>query len=282
MTNLEVREFISTIRRQLFLSALMRFSLLILVTSGIVAMPFYASENRPSDILWAVSLLAGLTWISLTFLSVKQLRAANQGVVYLADGRLDLAADQFSTAALQFSLFRVGKLRACHNLAVVAHGRGKFEEAAQLLDAVLQILRRPDQTLTKTTRLLLADCRLSLGDATTANEVLAPILTTGQRQSLTEQLLLLPIQIRCQVAIGDFKSAVDNLPWKLKRAELLDSPRAAQVHALLSEACRQTARLAEANFLMTRAHLYADLSEIMDERPGLRDLLFSTTSADNI
>lgn len=278
----QARGFIRTIRRHLWMSAVMRFCLLLLIAVSIGALPFYANENRPSDLLWAVGAMAGIAWIGLTFLSVKQLRSANQGIAYLADGRLDLAEDQLSAAALQFSLFRVGKLRACHNLAVVAHGRGKFEVAATLLDGVLPALRHPDRALDKTSRLVLADSLLSLGDSVAAAKALSPLSLQSSDLTLTEQILILPIEIRCRVATGDYESAVSDLGWKVKRAELLDSPRAAQVHALLAEACRRTGREPIAKFLTSRANLYADMQEVMADRPGLRELISSPTSADNI
>ncbi|MBX3395419.1 MAG: hypothetical protein KF841_08620 [Phycisphaerae bacterium] len=282
MTGEMSQDFMRSIRRQVRFSTLMRLALLLIIASGIVATPFYSSGNRPLDLLWAASAFAGLTWIGLTALSIKQIRAANQGIVYMANGRLDLAEEQLISAASQFSLYRIGKLRACHNLAVVAHSRGSFDEAAALLDGVIAMLRGPDRSLGKTSRLVLADCRLSLGSPDIAAEVLKPVISQFDEMPLAEQLLLLPIETRCQVATGDYDAALNNLAERVRRAELLDSPRAAQVHALLAEACRRKGRQAEAAFFMRRAQLYADLSDLAEERPGLRDLVFPDTSADNI
>ncbi len=282
MTGEDARDLVLSIRRQMWISSGLRFVLLVGITAGIVATPFYAETSALLNIIWMTSAFCGIAWVSLTALSLRQIRAANQAVVYMASGRLDLAQSQFISAANQFTLYKQGKLMACHNLAVVIHGQGHFEAAANLCDGVVSWRRKPLKPLGWTSRLLLADCRLSLGDTPAARAALEPLSMKEPSINLEEQLLLLAIDTRCKVTSGSHAAAIDDLPWKIRRAELLESPRAALVHLLLSEACRRTGDLAKADFLQRRAELYYDTTELFEDYPGLRNLLSNATSADNI
>jgi len=78
---------------------------------------------------------------------------------------------------------------------------------------------------------------------------------------------LLPIQLRYELAADYPAAAAQSLPEKLQIAELLDSPRAALVHALLAEACRRNHMPAQQAFLAERAWLYHDLDQLAPRYP---------------
>lgn len=281
MTADDARELVASIRRQMRVSMGLRILLTAGIVAGIAATPFYSAQSTLLNLLWMTSAFCGVAWVSLSVLSLRQFRAANQAVAYLSSGRLDLAESQFISAVHQFSLYRQSKLTACHNLAVVIHGKGDFEAAANLCDGVVSWRRKPVKPIGWTSRLLLADCRLSLGDPSAARKALAPLSMDDPTITLDEQLMLLAIDTRCKVTSGDDAGALADLPRKLKLAELLDSPRAAIVHLLLSAACRRTGEAKWAAFLQRRAELYHDMNELMEDHPGLRNLASPTTSADN-
>lgn len=281
LSSTDARDLIQSMKRQLYVSDALRLLLLSTIGCGIVMMTWSSSNDARLGTIWAASAIAGLTWLLLSMLSIRQMRSANQATVYMASGRLDLAENQLITAAQQFSLYRQGKLLACHNLAVVAHGRRNYEAAANLCDGVLAMKGRPSHAIGRTSRILLADCRLSMGEPEAATRALAPLSLRESGLGLADQLLLLPIEMRSQVAVGNFSGAIADKDWKIKRAELLDSARAALVHALLAVACRESGDDDYARFLTRRAVLYYDLTELVDENPTLRDLILPVTSADN-
>ena len=103
----------------------------------------------------------------------------------------------------------------------------------------------------------------------------------GPDLNLAEQLLLLPIELRCQVTAEQYDAASESLPWKVERAELLDSPTAGLVHALLAMAADHTGQSRMAGFLRHRAELYHGLDNLAEEHGFLRDLAPEATSADN-
>jgi len=192
-------------------------------------------------------------------------RSANQAAAYLSAGRFDLAEQELTAALRTFSLYRTGKLLVCHNLAVVVHGQKNYQAAAELCDGILAMRPGSRGGVGRICRILLADCRLFLGDTLAAIKALQPLVKRRSELSLGEQLLLLPIELRCVVADGRHEEATADLAKKIQQAELLDSPRAALVHALLAKSCQALHRDALAGRLERRAQLYHDLSELQKE-----------------
>ena len=301
MTLQEAKVLARTLRRQLLLASVSRVILAALLMTSFLAALLQSEADAGKDALWFATLLTALTWVTLTMFSVRQIRAANQASAYISSGRLDLAEEQLRNAVHLFSLYRSGKLLACHNLAVVVHGRKDYQAAAELCDCVIHRGGKVTRGAGRLCRILLADCRLLLGDPAAALAALEPLRLSqanaedGPVQgdeaassadgeaalNLAEQLLLLPVEIRCQVETGRFAQAVQSLTWKVRLAELLDSPKAALVHVLLAEACRRAGKSAEAAFLQRRAELYCDLAELETETRAMMDSARKPVNADN-
>jgi len=281
MTAVEAAALVKTLRRQLRLATLIRVLLMGIVLLGVAAAFAQPATAKAGDPLWAAAFLAGAGWIVLAVCSARQVRATNQASVYLATGRLDLAEEQLKNALRLVSLYRAGKLLVCHNLAVVAHGQRDFAAAAQLCDGVLAAGVSASRRLGRLCRILLADCRLYLGDTAAAVRAIAPLNSDDPRLGLSERLMLLPIELRCQVSEGRFAQAATAVDQKVALAELLDSSKAALVHAMLSRACRAAGQTKAAAFLKARAELYHDLGELAEEYPILRDSPDDGQMADN-
>jgi len=282
MSGTEAHRLIQSLRRQFLLATVTRVTLLSVVGLGFVLGTLWQAHfQRGSELMWSAASLAAIAWLTLTFYSVRQIRVAHQASAFIASGRLDLAEERLKNALRKFSLYRNGKLLACHHLAVVAHGRKSYRAAAELCDGMISLPGGPLVATRRTCRILLADCRLFLGDVLAASRAIAPLRLDGADLGLAEQLLLLPIELRCQIAAEQYEEAARALPWKLKRAELLDAPRAALVHALLAQAARKTGKGPVADFLQRRAELYHDLDDLAEEYPALRDLAPRARSADN-
>jgi len=233
-----------------------------------LARPPLAANTQ--DLVWFVGLAAFAAWIMLTMLGVRQVQAANRASLMIAAGRLDLAEEHLVETLRQFGIYRASKLLACHCLAVVVHGQKQYKEAAELCTAVVALGPTRSKSVARLCRILLADCALGLGDLDGAVKALAPLrlqpITVRHRDpetlSLAEQMLLLPIEMRCLVMSGSGKRAIEDLSWRIRVAELLDSPKAALVHSLLSEACRRVGLEAKASFLQRRAELYHDPADL--------------------
>ena len=282
MSGGEAHRLIQSLRRQFLLATLTRSALLMVVALGFVFGTLWRAESHHrAELMWSIASLAAIAWVVLTFYSIRQVRAAHQASSFIASGRLDLAEEKLKSTLRQFSLYRNAKLLACHHLAVVAHGRKSYQAAAELCDGMISLPGGPPGATLRTCRILLADCRLLLGDIAAARQAIAPLNLLGPDLNLAEQLLLLPIELRCQVTAEQYGAAAESLPWKVKRGELLDSPAAGLVHALLAMAADRTGQARMAGFLRQRADLYHGLSKLAEEHDFLRDLATKATSADN-
>lgn len=282
MSGGEAHRLIQSLRRQFLLATLARSALLMVVALGFVFGTLWRAESHyRAELMWSIASMAAIAWVVLTFFSVRQVRAAHQASAFIASGRLDLAEEKLKSTLRQFSLYRNAKLLACHHLAVVAHGRKSYQAAAELCDGMISLPGGPPRATLRTCRILLADCRLLLGDVAAARKAIAPLTLQGPDLNLAEQLMLLPIELRCQVTGEQYEAASESLPWKIKRAELLDSPTAGLVHALLAMAADHTGQPRMADFLRRRAELYHGLDNLAEGHDFLRDLAPEATSADN-
>lgn len=281
MTASEAADLVRTLRWHLRLATVSRVLLISIVMLGAVAAFALPQSSKLGNQLWMAAMLAGVCWVVLAVFSAKQVRATNQASVYISTGRLDLAEQHLKDAMRIMSMYRTGKMLICHNLAVVAHGRKDYSAAAELCDGLIAAGVSASRSLGRMCRILLADCRLFLGETAAAMRAVAPLHLDDPALSLSERLMLLPIELRCQVSQGRFAEAADALETKVRLAEQLDSPKAALVHALLAGACGATGRADAATFLMRRAELYHDLAELGREYAILQDLPRATVVADN-
>lgn len=281
MTDGEARQLIQNVRLQFRLTTLMKLALLTAIAAALVWLPLRVDPHQRLDVIGIVATLAVALWMGLTLLSVRQVRSAGRATLYIASGRLDLAEAQLVEAIRAFTLSRSGTLMACHNLAVVEHGRSRFAVAAEICRGVLNLGVRLPAELARTCRILLADCCLILGDEPSAARALGTLRTNDPSLGLTEQILLLPIELQCQLARKDYSAAAADLRWKVRRAELLDAPKASRVHRLLAEACQALGMTPQANFLLRRAAVYGDGGAGDPPSPGLSDFGSVDTSADN-
>lgn len=281
MTLSEAKALVRLLRRHSFLASVSRVLVLLVVVIGFLGALVQGEADGSAQALWYAAVFAALLWILLTVFSVRQVRAANQASVYISSGRLDLAEEQLKSAMHQFSLYRAGKLLACHNLAVVAHGQKNYQAAAELCDGVISLCGGISRSAGRLCRILLADCRLFLGDSVSALQAIEPLSLHDPALSLSERLMLLPIELRCQIVEGQFEQAGESLSWKVRLAELLDAPKASLVHALLARACHQAGQMEAAAFLQRRAELYHDLRELAEDYEILQDSAPETPTADN-
>lgn len=277
MTSTDVLLVLRGVERHLWWGMLARAVVIGLFGGGVLAAVLTPDAELRSAWLWSSTMTAALLWGVLAAASVRQVRAANTASMMIAAGETDQAERQLMEAVRSFSLYGAAKLLAVHNLAVVSHGRGQFDVAAELCAGVLRFARRARRAAYTVTRLLLADCRLNLNDLPAADRALDGLDLFDSRLSLSERLMLLPIRLRLDLVSGRHTEAADRLWHKVKLAETLEAPRAALVHAMLAIACRGVGRTTEADYLDRRADLYHDRTEVAAQLSGTLDAPTSAT-----
>ena len=247
--------------RQVFLTRACRALLFIaIIASALLA--FFAPVIGLADYadqFWTMAIFTAGSWMVMSILGFRQVKTANQAAIYIASGRLDLAETHLCDAVLGFNPHPRGKLMACHNLAVVTHGQHDYAAAAELCRCIIKLSGRSLRDMVKLCRILLADCLMEIEQVEAADLAIRPLRAEPDMLSLDQKLLLLPIQLRCDAARGEFQSVVDDMPQKIRHAEMLDAPKAGLCHALLAKACERLNRATEAGFLRERAELYHDI-----------------------
>lgn len=275
MTTGDAEILLRNLRRDIGISVATRALFAGIFGLGLVAASLSADAGQRLAFVFGATMIAALGWAVLSAMSVGQLRAASQATYFIAAGQSDLAEQQLRQALGSFSIYANAKLMLCHNLAVIAHGRGDYAAAAKLCDGVLRFPGRLARQSRSTTRMLLADCRLLLNDLAGASAVLEGLRFDDARLSLAQRQMLLPIVVRRDVLAGRFSDAAEHLAAKTKLAEMMDAPRAALVHALLAHACEMVHKAREAAYLASRAALYHDLAEFVPQFPMLASLVSS-------
>lgn len=281
MTAVEAKQAVGSLRIQAWIA----ITGWILLAGTVVMCALLAAvspdADKRSDLLWGGTALMTVAWLLHMVVTFKQVRASNQAAVFISTGRLDLAERQLHEAMRAFSLFTRGRLLVCHNLAVVAHGRKEYAAAAELCRGVLSLGRGLSRGVVRLCRILWADSCLSLGDPEAAERALAGMKVGDGRLTLSESLMLLPVELQCRLALGDHEGAVASLAKKKQLAELLDAPKAALVHALIAQACLAAGRGAEASFFDRRSRLFHDRAELEADYPMLHDSPNGAANADN-
>ncbi len=247
--------------RQMRLSLLMRWCLG--VSLLVVLVVFYRGDRSTQAWTMAILGLMAALWIAMSWRTIKQVRSARTSSTLMAQGRLDEARQQLLQVLEGPSPLRSSKILACHYLAVTAHLANAHREAASISRALLRHRLGSMKGIATATRMVLADALLMLNDTAAAGPVMHDIQQS--QLTLTDRMTLLPIELRYQLASDQLEQAVDDLPDKVKVADLLDSSSAALTHLLLAEACRRMDMPQQGQYLLHRARLLADLQPIVEK-----------------
>jgi hypothetical protein len=250
------------LRRQVALIRILRVGAIVLVMAAV----FWAAALKPPLDKYAMfAVLAGtlLGWVCFIVHSIRVTREVQAGSVLLMTGQLDDAEVWLRRGMERFSLSAQAKLMAGQQLASLRFRRDAHQDVVVICRELLRHRVRQLRQAWVATRLMLADSLLMLDRVGEAYEAMRPVYDAPL--SLGDRMRLLPIQLRYELAAEHSASAVGGLAEKVQIAELLESPRAALVHALLAEACRRQRMPGHHEFLAERARLYHDL-DLLAER----------------
>ncbi|GMV97569.1 MAG: hypothetical protein HRF43_03870 [Phycisphaerae bacterium] len=240
----------------------------ILLTAAFCVLVIWALQLPEPQARRALGLLVlgGLVlWAGAIIRSVRLTRELQTGNMLMAMGRLDDAEACLGRVLRRFSLSPQVKFLVFQQLAALFFQRQRHDDVVIVCH---ELLRQPIRRLHGVwlnTRLLLADVLLLEDRVAEAYGAMRPVYDAPL--TLTDRMKLLPIQLRYELASNHAESAVGGLAEKVRIAELLESPAAGLVHALLAEACRRLSRPAQQAFLAERARLYCDLAPIARRYP---------------
>jgi tetratricopeptide (TPR) repeat protein len=262
MRNVNVTKLLRTFGWRMAAATLARWLLVVAFVLAIAAIgPFGTMATAKAATLSMLLVLLG--WVLLVHVSIKAAQYAQLGAALLAHGDLEQAESALLRAMRSASVFRGALLFACQQFGALLAARKRYAEAARVFQTLLRYASGRFgslRSLHASARLMLADCELAMGHLDAAYSAFRPVF--DMPLTLSDKLMLLPIELRYALASGHVDSAVADLPDKVRHAEMLEAPQAAWVHVLLADACERTGRTASAMFLRRRAALYHDLNDL--------------------
>src|SRR5436305_5920068 len=163
---------ISRFRRDVTLGTLLRVVLLggAALCVGLNILPI-AKPINGSVLLMAI----GAIWLVLSYRSIKGQRLAAESPSLIAAGQFDEAEEQIEQALRSFSLFRSAKVLSLHHLALLRHAQRRWQDSALLCRTLLGQRLGTMRSISKPSRLVLADALLELGDVPGAYRVLTEL-----------------------------------------------------------------------------------------------------------
>jgi hypothetical protein len=259
---------ISRFRRDVTLGTLLRGLLLIAAVVAMGLSLVHAMKLHGTVMLFGV----GALWVVLSYRSVQGTRLAAESPSLIASGDLEAAEEQVERALRSFSLFRSAKLLSLHHLALLRHAQGRWRDSAMLCRTLLSQRLGSMRSISKPSRLLLADALLEMGDVREAYLVISDLYR--ERLSLGESMSLLLVQLDYESRIGAWQAMLPRggSYKRLELAELMPATNAAKAQALMALAARRLGREDWAAWLRLRAELLAEPKDLVAERPILAEL----------
>ena len=264
---ISVQEAISRFRRDVTVGTVVKTALS--VAAGLVLLLHFMPLGKSVDPTLLLMLL-GVVWVTLWYRTMKGSRMAAESSSLIASGRLEQAEQQIEQSLRAFSMSRSIKSMSLLNLALVRLAQKRWPDTAILCREVLSAKKGNPDHLSKSSRLLLADSLLEMGDLRGAYEALSGLYQ--HRLSLGEALNLLRVQTEYLAHVGAWEHMMQGVTTKVQLTELMPTPQAARTQALLALAAKRAGREQWANWLKRRVELLTDVRELASERPILWEL----------
>jgi len=265
---IEAQTAIARLRRDLTLGSLIKGAMLG-AAMLCIAVEMFTRPGSGFGGSVALAVIGGI-WLVLSYRSVKGSRMAAVSPALIAQGNFELAEQHIDEALRSFSLFRGTKLRSLHSLALLRHAQRRWMETVVLCQALLRERLGALSGISRSTRLILADSLLHVGDLRTAHEALAGLY--AQRLSLGEALELTVVQVDYLSRVGAWSEMIFGVREKVQLAELLGTEASARVQAMLALAAKKVGKQELSDWLKKRAELLIEPGELVKMRPVLGEL----------
>ncbi len=212
-------------------------------------------------------LIIALLWIAAVMFSIRSAQSIRQTQSALSIGDFDAAEEGIRRTLGMFSLNEGGKLVSLYHLAMIRHARRRFSDAAALSREVLMRIRPRTIELDTTSRMILVDSLIELGEISTAAREIVPL--RSRPLGLRPSLGLMQMDIDLLGRLGAWNDI--GMRWNsvLPFVELMPSLMAARTHAWLGLAALRLGRSDWADIQRERAELLGDFADITRGRPEL-------------
>jgi hypothetical protein len=263
---IQAEHAIARFRRDAQVSAVVRVVLAVAALFCLVG-PVVFGRALDTGILM---LSVGTVWLVLSFRAARGSVTTREFPALIAAGRYDIAEQRIERTLRTFSLFKGVKLLGLHHLAMLRHAQSRYPETAMLCRTVLGQRLGGMTSLSKQSRLMLADALLGMNDLPGAYDAI--IRLYDQRLSLGEALSLLKIELDYESRVGAWPQMLHNVRTKVELSELMPAASSARCQALLALAAKKVGRTDLIEWLRKRAELLGDVETLKNERPVLNEL----------
>lgn len=215
-------------------------------------------------------------WVVLAVNGVRETRAALEWPGLIASGKLDEAERQIERMIRGFGVLRSVKLMSLHQLAVLKLAQKRWGDALELSRAIMRYRFGKQQSLHRASLLVMAGAAVNAG----AHDDAYAAMSALRRMDLTldEQLSLLLAEISYCGRLGEWRAMMENVPAKLRLAELMPADLAAQVQAWLAIAAGRCGRADWAAYLAQRVALLVDVTRLKVDQPQFSELWESAST----
>jgi hypothetical protein len=260
---ISVQEAINRFRRDGALSMVVKAGF---VGGAVIILTLHFFPQAKLDPTLLLMMLGGL-WIALWYRTMKGSRMAAESSSLIASGRLEQAEAQIEQSLRSFSMSRSIKSMSLMNLAVVRLAQKRWPDTAVICREVLSLGRGTPEQVSKSSRLMLADSLLEMGDLRGTHEAISGLYQ--HRLTLGEALNLLRVQTDYLARIEAWDALFQGVQTTVSLAEIMPSDTGSRVQALLALAARKLGREDWSNYLRRRVELLVDVRELATQRPML-------------
>lgn len=273
MTDAQLTAILGAARKRFWQGRAVKLALVIIVGVGVLADIGLAELVWPGQSqtigLWVLMGALGI-WMLLSMTSAANVRLIGAAGAYTGAQQFDLAERTLMTAATNFSLYQSISLLAIYNLAVLAHGQGRFAQAAWLCGFLQEFPSRSADPMGRRSLMILAESELMLGQLPLAYQHLSAL--RGRPLSQPEQLALLPTTCYYEVCVNRWDYLVQTARARVELARLLPAPQSAVSLACLAMGFQQMGYLPQRDWLWQQATLLLDRQTLIDRFPQLAAL----------
>ena len=246
-----------------------------LLVAAVVVLAGGVLSSLDDQLPWNIALIAiAVAWLALNVRSGGVLRRLPALAAQLERDPAG-AESQIATMLDRKPLQRGVRLLLYHQLATLRHKQQRFVETAEICESVLKVLgersRRRREMMVHRVRihllLMLVDAQLSLHNFAGGQRALG--LLQQRNMDLGEQLQLMALQTRYDIATGQDHRALGQVTATISMSELMPAPQCGNVHLLLSIAAQRQKQVSLANWLNRRGELLCSPEQLDNFRESM-------------
>ncbi len=240
-------------RMQLMVDALYRIGLLLLIAAAPVSMVLLDESGLVATVILMAMIVA--TWLWLGTINARVLQQLDNLLILIEQDQAQAEA-MLATLLQQRGLMRWVRLLLYQRMALLRHRQQRFDEAVQVVRAMLGRNMGPAESVRASLLLLLVEADLKTGQMHEAYQGLCALAV--RPLPLIEQVQRMALQTQYEVMMGYDSAALYDVWRKVSLAELMPPAQCGAWHAQMAQAAKHARQQGLAQWLSERARLLSE------------------------